>query len=118
MKKIIFLLLITIQLQAQQTYCDSSILAIQKEFKQIKTNIYKAQDLQKLGNTFHVVGIWCQVIAITGYKQDYYDAKTYRKVALYSLGFNILAYSLHLYSHKFVNEAALEVTPGSLKVTF
>lgn len=104
--------------KAQDHYCDSSIAEIQSDFKQIKKNIEIAKSLHNTGTMLHISGLWFQVIAITGYSQEYYDYKTYKKCVTYSLILNAIGYCYHLRSHKYVKKTFLEINPNSIKIKF
>lgn len=119
MKKLIVILLLACgTAQAQQTCRDSALVQIQMDFKHMRTNINEARAWHQTGLAMHCVGAWYQVIAITGYEQDYFDKTTYNKAAVYGLGFNLLGVCMEYYSHKFVKRAALQMTPGGVKYTF
>lgn len=100
MKNLILSILIicNVQSRAQLRYCDSAMYLSQKQFAAINTSLNKFKGMHSTANTLHVAGAWFQVVAITGYKTDYFNELQYKRLAFGSLGLNLAAIVIDRYA--------------------
>ena len=110
MKKLLLSTLIiwNFQLHAQLRYCDSAVYLSQKQFSAINASFNKFKGFHSTANTLHVAGAWFQVVAITGYKTDYFNELQYKRLAFGSLGLNLAAIVIDRYAILKVNKLKIK----------